>query len=123
MKVDRSVDLNFASKEFHIKQQTVEKKDLPAPNSFNVDNISDQEKNLLPVSEKAIIKAIEKANKIMIGHSTRAEFSVHEVTKDIMIKIVDTESNKVIREFPPEKILDMVAKIWELSGLFVDERR
>ncbi|HBM74934.1 MAG TPA: flagellar biosynthesis protein FlaG, partial [Clostridiaceae bacterium] len=26
-------------------------------------------------------------------------------------------------EIPPEKILDMVAKLWEIAGIFVDERR
>ncbi len=35
---------------------------------------------------------------------------------------MDTETNKVIKEFPPEKIQDMIAKMWELAGLFVDER-
>lgn len=76
-----------------------------------------------PVSEKAIINAIEKANKIMINHNTKAEFSVHEKTKAINVKIVDMDNNQVIREFPPEKILDLIAKMLDMAGLFVDERR
>ncbi|HWQ29594.1 MAG TPA: flagellar protein FlaG, partial [Negativicutes bacterium] len=31
--------------------------------------------------------------------------------------------HKVIKEFPPEKILDMAAKMWEIAGIIVDERR
>lgn len=75
------------------------------------------------VSEKSVIDAIEKTNKLMINHNTRAEFSVHRQTKTIMVKIIDTDENTVIREFPPEKILDMIAKLWEMAGIFVDERR
>ena len=32
-------------------------------------------------------------------------------------------TNEIIREIPPEKILDMVAKMWDTAGLIVDERR
>lgn len=39
-----------------------------------------------------------------------------------MVKVVNTETDEVIREIPPEKILDMVAKMWELAGIMVDEK-
>jgi flagellar protein FlaG len=40
-----------------------------------------------------------------------------------MVKVIDIETKDVIKEFPPEKILDMVAKMWEVAGIMVDERR
>lgn len=40
-----------------------------------------------------------------------------------MVKVIDAETEEVIREIPPEKILDLVAMIWEMIGLIVDERR
>ncbi len=39
-----------------------------------------------------------------------------------MYVMKDTETNEVIREFPPKKIQDMIAKMWEIAGLFVDEK-
>ena len=38
------------------------------------------------------------------------------------IKIIDKDTKKVIREYPPEKTLDMIAKVWEMAGLMVDEK-
>ncbi|MEG1888510.1 MAG: flagellar protein FlaG, partial [Lachnospiraceae bacterium] len=35
----------------------------------------------------------------------------------------DKETKKVIKEFPAEKTLDLIAKAWEIAGLLVDERR
>jgi len=29
----------------------------------------------------------------------------------------------MIREIPPEKILDLVAKMWEMAGILIDEKR
>ena len=40
-----------------------------------------------------------------------------------MIKSVDKETKKVIKELPPEKTLDMIAKVWDMAGILVDERR
>ncbi|MCR5785751.1 MAG: flagellar protein FlaG [Eubacterium sp.] len=66
-------------------------------------------------------KAVEDINK-NAGNS-EAQFAVHEETNRIMIKIVDKSTKEVIKEFPPEKTLDLIAKAWELAGLTVDERR
>lgn len=74
------------------------------------------------MSENELITAIEKANKKLEVYDTRLEFSIHELTKQIMIKVVDTVNNEIIREIPPEKILNMVAKMMEMAGLLIDER-
>ena len=52
-----------------------------------------------------------------------AQFGIHEETNHLTIKIVDKETRKVIKELPPEKTLDMIAKVWEMAGLLVDEKR
>jgi len=75
------------------------------------------------LSEKTVINAIEKANKAIVFTNRQLEFSIHEKTKEIMVKVIDAETKEVIREIPPEKILDMVAKMMEMAGILVDERR
>ncbi len=77
----------------------------------------------VPLGEKQLINAIEKANKAVEGLNTSCKFSIHESTKQIMVKVVDTDTGKVIREVPPEKILDLVAKMCERAGIWIDERR
>ena len=66
-------------------------------------------------------KAVEQLNKNM-SHS-EAVFGIHEATNRVTIKIVDKDTHKVIKELPPEKTLDMIAKVWELAGILVDEKR
>ena len=50
-------------------------------------------------------------------------FKIHERTNEVMVKIVDADTEEVLREIPPEKLLDMFANMLELAGLLVDERR
>ena len=72
-------------------------------------------------NNERIKKAVSELNKNM--DNSIAQFGIHEETNRITIKIVDKDTKKVIKELPPEKTLDMIAKAWELAGLMVDERR
>lgn len=72
-------------------------------------------------SNEQIKQAVEKLNKSM--PNSEAVFGIHEETNRVTIKIVDKETKKVIKELPPEKTLDMIAKVWEMAGILVDEKR
>ena len=72
-------------------------------------------------SKEQIREAVEKLNKKMMGHS-EALFGIHEDTQRLTIKIVDKETKETVKEFPPEKTLDMIAKIWEMAGIIIDEK-
>jgi flagellar protein FlaG len=88
---------------------------------FNIEQIGNELFEQV-ISENEVIKSIESANEKIQIYNTRLQFSIHEKTKEIMVKIVNMENNEVIKEIPPEKILDMVAKLWELAGIIVDEK-
>ena len=88
-----------------------------------VSQATEQEKKDFTISDKAIMDAINRVNKAISGTNRQFEFSVHQKTKQIMVKVIDTDTKEVIREIPPEKLLDMVAQMWEMAGILVDERR
>jgi len=75
------------------------------------------------ISDEQMVRAIERAIKAMQGKNTSLEFSFHKSTKTIAVKVIDRDSGEIIREIPPEKNLDFVAKMWEMAGIIVDERR
>lgn len=74
------------------------------------------------VDEEILQKSVEQANKSLEHYNRVIERSVHDVTHTVMYTVRDTITNEVIQEFPPKKIQDMIAKMWELAGLFVDEK-
>ncbi len=79
--------------------------------------------NAKDVSPDKIKKAVNEINKKIRPTHTSCQFSYHEETNRISIKVIDDETEKVIREIPPEKTLDMIAKTLELEGILVDEKR
>lgn len=96
-----------------------------SPNRENTQQKSGEEnnKNNIKLSEKSIKEAIEKANKKLVLADRKFELSINDETNDVIVKVINKETDEVMREIPSEKILDMVAKMMELAGLFVDERR
>lgn len=80
-------------------------------------------KNLQDVSPEKIKSAVADINKKIAPTQTQLQFSYHEKTHRISITVRDKETDKVIKEIPPEKTLDMIAKSLELAGILVDEKR
>lgn len=70
---------------------------------------------------EAIKRMVDNINKNM--KNGEAVFGIHEGTNRVTIKIVDKDTKKVIKELPPERTLDMIAKVWEMAGILVDEKR
>ncbi|MDP4098594.1 flagellar protein FlaG [Paenibacillus sp. P96] len=76
----------------------------------------------VPLGDERLIQAIDKAVKALQGPSTTLDISIHEKTHQIMVKVLDKETGETIREVPPEKTLDLVAKMMEIAGILVDEK-
>jgi flagellar protein FlaG len=94
-------------------------------NSFNDMSVTpsrlERTEEQIEADNERVKKAISEMNKKMTSNS-EAVFGIHEDTNRITIKIVDKTTKETIKELPPEKTLDMIAKVWELAGLMVDER-
>lgn len=105
-----------------VDAQTVTVAKVGQDNSDSSESGQNQNQNSSnQMSDEIIKRAIQELNKKDV--KVESQFGIHEGTNRIMIKIVDKETKEVIKEVPSEKMLDMVAKVWEYAGLFVDEKR
>lgn len=86
-------------------------------NSRQADQITAPEK----ASDSSLKNAVEQINRN--SANTEAVFGYHEGTHRVTIKIVDKDTKEVKKEYPAEKTLDMIQKVWEMAGLMVDEKR
>lgn len=75
------------------------------------------------VLEKQIKDAITRANDKLKVSRTKCEFTYHDEVKRVSIKVIDMDTEQIIREIPPEETIELVKKLWELAGLLIDEKR
>lgn len=86
--------------------------------SIQADNqLVDDKKNVNVDRLKKIMEQVVAS----MPHSS-AKFGIHEKTNRITIKLVDRDTQEVIKEIPPEKTLDLLAKQMEFAGVMVDKR-
>lgn len=71
-------------------------------------------------SDSSLKKAVDQINRK--SSNTEAIFGYHEGTNRVTIKIMDKDTKEVKKEYPAEKTLDMIQKVWEMAGLMVDEK-
>lgn len=103
-----------------VSVETAVKKNAPDALGQSTDERKETDSSRL-VGTEAIKKAAEEINRNT--KNSEAVFGIHDGTNRITIKIIDKETKELIKEYPPEKTLDMIAKVWEMAGLMVDEKR
>ncbi|OUM94426.1 MAG: hypothetical protein BAA04_07460 [Firmicutes bacterium ZCTH02-B6] len=75
-----------------------------------------------PIYERTALERIaDGLNRTLEAVDRRLKFLVHEETERIYVQVIDKETGEVIREIPPEKILDLVGQLQKLIGLLIDE--
>lgn len=72
-------------------------------------------------SEK-LYAAVEAGNEVLKMVNRHIEFNIHEETGRTFVKVINQDTQEVIREIPPEEMLDMLARMWKYVGILVDER-
>jgi flagellar protein FlaG len=92
--------------------------------STNQTKISVDEVKKQPKKEEIKV-ATSIMNEVMKMSNHHLQFRLHEDSGRIQVKVIDSESQKVIREIPPEKILECSAMIKnlmeEMAGILLDE--
>ena len=68
-------------------------------------------------------ETIKQANDAADAVNLDLRFQLHEETERIMVEVYDIKNDEVVKELPPEKLLNLVGQIQDLIGFFLDEQR
>lgn len=74
-----------------------------------------------PANAEQILKAISDLQDSMETLNRKINFDVDQASGRFHVKVIDTKTDKVIREIPPEQVLKIAARMKELIGLLFDE--
>lgn len=91
----------------------------PVVEKENVETVKGHKKDDVDPKVK---QGVNKLNKFLQDENAKAIIERHKVFGDIMIKIINTKTKEVLLEIPPEKLLNMIAKMCEIAGLKLDKK-
>lgn len=84
------------------------------------DQTVSQRQNEKVVTKDEVDTIVDKLNEFSEAH--RIQFELHEELNEYYVTVVNPQTNEVIKEIPPKKMLDMYAAMVQFMGILVDEK-
>ncbi|ACL22169.1 flagellar protein FlaG protein [Desulfitobacterium hafniense DCB-2] len=87
-----------------------------------------ERKNEIPnareeIPREEVEKAVDKLNRFMGLINKGMRFEVHEEDEEeILVRIVDQDSEQVLKESTPKWVMELLHNLTDVAGLFVDQR-
>jgi flagellar protein FlaG len=93
------------------------------------DSLGPRGQNAVPESDQApemkdvdIGAAIQELTQVSMAFNRRLQFSLNEKLGEVVVKVIDKKTDKVIKEIPPKELQIVHERIREALGLLFDER-
>jgi flagellar protein FlaG len=74
------------------------------------------------ITPEAVAAAVQAANAYVQSTSTNLKFSLDQETGHTIVKMVDTETEEVLRQFPSEEMLAISKSIDRMQGLLINRK-
>ncbi|MCA3141251.1 MAG: flagellar protein FlaG [Rhodocyclaceae bacterium] len=76
-----------------------------------------------PVSPAAelgeVQRAASRAQEVLVGSASSLKFTVDDKTGTVVVRVVDTETDQLIRQIPSEEMLAIARNMEQMQGLLV----
>ena len=106
-------------------ERDIPEQQLPKIGKDDFKDVDKEAKAKREAAKKDINVAVETLNQAFEIASYHLEFKVNEAVNRVQVKVVDTATDKVIREIPPDKVLELAASVRDILnkavGVIVDE--
>jgi flagellar protein FlaG len=75
-----------------------------------------------PPSDAQVKQALEQANNALKSISNNLEFSIDNSTGKTVVRVVDSSTQEVIRQYPSEEMLAIARALDRLQGMLLKEK-
>ncbi|MCL2026062.1 MAG: flagellar protein FlaG [Leptospirales bacterium] len=86
-------------------------------------NATDGVSVLKKTNQEPAHNALSRLTGSVLGYNERIRFSYNEETNSIIMRVVDSSTDEVIREIPSKQAIKILKYLQEYTGLLVDESR
>lgn len=83
---------------------------------------SEQVQSAQQMTAEDVQAVVDKLNEFMHNGQRNLSFSVDKETEDMVVKVMDTQTNEVIRQFPSEETLKLAKHLEGMLGLIFNDK-
>ena len=78
--------------------------------------------NKQELSSEKLQKAVDSVNEFFKINNRELKFIYHEGLEQYFVQLVNSETEEIVREIPPKKILDVFYEMQKLAGMIIDKK-
>jgi len=98
----------------------VQESNVVKPSPGDTNRVEDRKGNEKP-SKETIEKAVIKANELSRSLSSKLSFTYDTRIERVIVKVMEGDGEKVIRQLPPEEMIRLSLRMDELMGMFINQ--
>lgn len=83
----------------------------------------DAGRKMTQAAREELQAAVEQLNQTASSFHRSVRFNLHDDSGRVQVSVVDTDSDKIIREIPPKETLNVAKRIRDFLGVLLDEKR
>jgi flagellar protein FlaG len=99
----------------------IEKNDPLQEQESIYDKVQENDDEEVVLTEDEVSDMSDKLNEFMEQLNTDIRFQYHESLDRLYMQVVDRSNDEVIKEFPPEKMLEVLEGLHDWVGLILDK--
>ncbi|KGR76467.1 flagellar protein FlaG [Ureibacillus sinduriensis] len=84
--------------------------------------VNEQSTEKLDITEEKLKQAVDSLNEFMEINHNSSKFVYHEGLDRYFVQVVNKDTEEVIKEIPPKKLLDAFYEMQKMVGMIVDEK-
>ena len=111
-----SDDKSLTSAKREIGAQSANVTPIDTPTTTSVLSQDNKEREDSSSAEQ-IQKAVDEGNTLLQAVRRNLQFQVDESTKEVVIKVVDSESGEIVRQIPSEEMLAFIKRLQEQGSM------
>lgn len=82
----------------------------------------DEKKSEREIPREKLQQAVDTMNELLDVNKKSSKFILHDGLDRYYVSLVDAETEEVIKEIPPKRLLDAFYEMQKLAGMIVDEK-
>ncbi|MDC6268324.1 flagellar protein FlaG [Lysinibacillus fusiformis] len=116
-RISKSVNNNGQMAERVVKQGSETTGKKPKSTDEQSQPLDNSEETKTKVQE-----AVNKMNEMLEVNNSASKFIYHEGLERYYVTVVNRDTDKVVKEIPPKKLLDAFYEMQKMLGMIVDEK-
>ena len=74
------------------------------------------------ITEEKLKQAVDSLNEFLENNHNSSKFVYHEGLDRYFVQVVNKDTDEIVKEIPPKKLLDAFYEMQKMVGMIVDEK-